>query len=90
MISGVVPTPYSIGFENLSDMVISRINGREIKELADVYAALATPQNGFHKIEVEQHPRVIYLDPKQIPDIDQMIEQRYRIPAGLTGAAGQN
>jgi S1-C subfamily serine protease len=83
IISSVIPTPYSIGFENLADLVISRINNREIQNLADVSAALAEPQNGFHKIEVEQHPKTIYLDPKEIPLIHQMIEQRYRIPAGL-------
>ena len=82
IISGVIPTPYSIGYEDLANLVVKRINARAIDRLADVRAALESPLNGFHKIEVDQHPRVIYVDPKEIPLINTMIEQRYRIPVG--------
>jgi S1-C subfamily serine protease len=82
IISGVIPTPYTIGYENLANIVIDKINGVEIGRLADVNRALAAPLNGYHKFEAEQNPGVIYLDPKEIPLIHRMIEQRYRIPLG--------
>jgi S1-C subfamily serine protease len=80
IISGVIPTPYTIGFENMAELVVQQINGQPIGKLADVAAAFKTPLNNFHKIEVEQHPKVIFLDPKQIPQIHKNIQERYRIP----------
>ncbi len=80
IISDTIATPYSIGYENLSNLVVTRVNGKSIGKLADVRRALATPLNGFHAIELQQHPKVIYLDPKELPLIHQLISQRYRIP----------
>lgn len=80
IISDVIPTPFTIGYENLSNLVVLKINDQPIGKLADVRQALKRPVNGFHKIELQQHPKVIYLDPKEIPLIHQIIEQRYRIP----------
>lgn len=80
IISDVIPTAYTIGYEKLSNLVILKVNGQSIGKLSDVRKALAAPMDGFHKIEVQQHPRVLYLDPEELFSIHQMIEQRYRIP----------
>jgi hypothetical protein len=80
IISNIIPTPYTIGYENLSNLVLIKVNGRKIGKLSDVTRALANPVNGYHKFEVDQSPRVIYLDPKELPIIHQIIEERYRIP----------
>jgi S1-C subfamily serine protease len=80
IISNVIPTPFTIGYEDLSDLVVSRVNGRNIFKLADVARALQTPVNGFHKFEVEQPPSVIYLDSRELPAIQRLIEERYHIP----------
>jgi hypothetical protein len=80
IISGVIPTPFSIGYEDLNDLVVLRINGRRIGKLADVRTALKNPVAGFHKIEVEQDPGLLFLDPRQIDTIHRMIQERYRIP----------
>ncbi|MBT8340926.1 MAG: PDZ domain-containing protein [Desulfatitalea sp.] len=80
IVTEVIPTPYTIGYENLNNVVVAKVNGKAIGKLGDVRTALASPLNGFHKIELRQHPRVLYLDPKELPMIDQIITQRYRIP----------
>jgi len=80
IISDVIPTPYSIGYEDLNDLVVLRVNDQPIGKLADVAAALKTPVKGFHKIEVEQSPGLLFLDPKQIDAIHRIIKERYRIP----------
>jgi S1-C subfamily serine protease len=80
IISDTIPTPYSIGYENFSNLVVTAVNGKPIGKLSDVRQALASPVEGFHKIELRQHPKVIYLDPKELPAIHQLITQRYRIP----------
>lgn len=80
IISRVIPTPPTIGYENLRDLIVSKVNGNTIRKLSDVAVALKTPLDGFHKIEVEQSPGIIYLDPKEISLIHQIIQKRYRIP----------
>lgn len=80
IISNVIPTPFTIGYENLTDLVVEKVNGRPIGKLSDVVQAFNTAIKGFHKIEVEQHPRVLFLDPQEIPRIHQVIRERYRIP----------
>lgn len=80
IISSVIPTSYTIGYENLTDLVVLKVNGQPIGKLSDVRKALASPINGFHKIEVKQHPKVLYLDPRELPKINEIIRQRYRIP----------
>jgi S1-C subfamily serine protease len=80
IIPGIIPTPFTMGYENLSNLVVQRVNGRKINRLSDVSEALKTPVNGFHKIEIEQHPNVLFLDVNEIPQIHKMIEERYRIP----------
>ena len=80
IISGVIPTSFTIGYEQLANLVVLRINDKPIGKLTDISAALKTPVNGFHKIEVEQHPKVIFLDPAELDRIHEVIRKRYRIP----------
>jgi hypothetical protein len=80
-LSNVIPTSYTSGYENLSNSVVKRINNLTPKKLEDIEEALKTPVKGFHKIELEEQPTIIYLDPKEVPVIDQQIKQLYRLPA---------
>jgi hypothetical protein len=81
ILSRVMPTSYTVGYESLSDLVVTRINHRAIGRLEDAVSALETPVNGFHKIEFELEPKVIYLDPLEIPKIESLIQKRYNLPA---------
>jgi hypothetical protein len=78
-LSSILPTAHTIGYEELSNLIITTINGKFITKIEDVPEALKAPVDGFHKLEFEQHPRLIYLDAAQIPEIDQQIMQRYRL-----------
>jgi S1-C subfamily serine protease len=80
ILSDVVPTSYTIGYENLSNLVVVSVNGRKIGKLNDVRTALASPVDGYHKIEVQQHPKMLYIDASELPQIHQLIHQRYGIP----------
>ncbi len=80
-VSDVIPTSYTVGYEDLSNLVIKTINNQTIGRLEDVPRALDDPVNGFHRIEVEQYPGVIYLDPDEIPLINEEIRRRYKLPA---------
>lgn len=80
-LSSVLPTSYTIGYDRLSNLVVTRINHQTIGKLEDVIEALKTPVDGYHKIEFEQRPKVIFLDPLELPEINRQIKKRYRVPA---------
>ena len=80
LISQVIPTPFTMGYENLANLVVLKFNGHPIGKLSDLKQALETPVNGFHKIEIDQNPGILFLDPAEIPQIHKIIETRYRIP----------
>ncbi len=79
ILSGVIPTALTIGYENLRNLVVSKINGKAIGSVKDVVAAMAAPKGKYCKLEFEKHPHVIYLDPGEIPVIDKLVREKYRI-----------
>ena len=81
VLTQVLPSPATIGYENLSFLVVTKINGVELKSLADVETALKNPVDGFDKIEFDESPRVIYLDAKQIEATAPALMQNYGLPA---------
>ncbi len=90
IITRVIPTPFTIGYENLTNLVVLAVNGRPTGNLKDVQAALNTPQAGFHRFELEQAPGLLFLDPEEIPQIHEVIRQRYRIPISSIQGLGPN
>ncbi|NNG00140.1 MAG: PDZ domain-containing protein [Desulfobacteraceae bacterium] len=88
-LSSVIPTSYTIGFEDLTNLVVTGINNRKIRRLEDVPEAFRHPVDGFHKVEFDQHPRVVYLDPDQLPDIHRQITQRYGIDGNFVSPTGK-
>ncbi len=70
----MISTSYTIGYEHLSDLVVLKVNGQPIGKLSDIPKALATPIDGFLKIETLQHPKTLYLDPEELPQIHRMTE----------------
>jgi len=81
ILTAVLPTSYTIGYETLSDLVVTRINDQPVLSLDDIPEKLKAPVNGFHKIEFEQRPKCIYLDPAELSGIDRQIKQRYKLNA---------
>jgi len=79
-LSEVLPTSYTVGYETLSNIIVTHINNQAILKLEDVPAALKTPVNGFHKIEFEQRPKVLYLDSTEISVINEQVRKRYNLP----------
>lgn len=79
MVSGVLPTHLTRGYESLGNLVLTRLNQQPIGSLDDVTRALQSPVKGFHKFEFEQSPRTLYLDPQEVPEIDRQVMERYQI-----------
>jgi hypothetical protein len=81
ILTQVMPTPLTIGYEQINSLVVTKINDVPLKSLADVAAAVAKPLNGFHKIEFEDSPRVIYLDAAQVEQTAEKLRKAYGLPS---------
>ncbi len=80
VLNAVLPISATIGYEQIANAVVVRINDRPIHRLDDVSPALEAPLGGFHRIEIDQPPFRIYLDPGNQAAVDAEVRQRY----GLT------
>ncbi|MES2706755.1 MAG: PDZ domain-containing protein [Verrucomicrobiota bacterium] len=79
-ISGVLPAPCTIGYERMSGLIVNKVNGKDITDLATLAEAIKVPEKGIHKIEVTDGPRTIYLDDEQArQDNADFLPSRYRI-----------
>jgi S1-C subfamily serine protease len=65
-LSAVLPTPSAQGYDRLSGIIITKINGKPILQLADAAEAFKTPKNGTHVIELNDFPKVLHLDAAQV------------------------
>ena len=81
ILSQVLPTQDTIGYEDLGALVVTKINDIPLNSFADVPKALEHPVNGFHKIEFEENPTVIYLDAEQVTGHVEEMKKTYGLPA---------
>jgi PDZ domain len=52
MISSVLPSTYNVGYQDLRDVAVERVNERTIGRIEDVVSALAQPLDGYHVFEL--------------------------------------
>jgi hypothetical protein len=51
LLSSVLPDAVNLGYQELRDLIVERVNGRAVGSLADLREAFASPQEGFHVVE---------------------------------------
>jgi hypothetical protein len=51
LLSSVLPDAANLGYQELRDLIVERVNGRAVGSLADLREAFASPQEGFHVVE---------------------------------------
>jgi hypothetical protein len=52
LLSSVLPDAANLGYQQLRDLIVSRVNGRAIRDLAELREAFAAAPSGFHVIEL--------------------------------------
>jgi hypothetical protein len=77
----ILPTQDTVGYEQLNNLVVEKVNGRKILNLDDFAAAVKNPADGFDKIEFEEDPHEIYLDAKQVEEDTAQLQKVYSLPA---------
>lgn len=81
ILSQVLPSPATVGYEELASLVVTKVNGVTLKSLADLPAAVEKPMEGFHKVEFEEGPCEIYLDAREVSEGNKALMRNYGLPA---------
>ncbi|MEI8234016.1 MAG: PDZ domain-containing protein [Verrucomicrobiota bacterium] len=81
ILSNVLPSPCTVGYEELNCLVVTQINGVALKSLADIEAALAKPLDGFHHITFQGHPGEIVIDAAQATALEPALLRNYNLPS---------
>jgi S1-C subfamily serine protease len=77
-LSGVIPTPATVGYESLRNLIVTKVNGKDIRNMKDLIEAMKTPDfsTGLHSIEFEDRTFPIYLDEKTSSLVDKQLLKR--------------
>ena len=79
ILSQVLPADSTIGYDDLSYLTVTKVNGKEIKSLDDLAEAVKQPIDGFIKIETEEDPKQIALDATQVAAEAPNLQENYGI-----------
>lgn len=79
-LSRVLPSDLTVGYEELSQLVVTKVNDVRLECLADLPAALEKSKDGLHKLEFDGEPGVIYLDASKVAEASKELQMKYRLP----------
>lgn len=75
-LSGVIPTPATIGYERLRNLIVRKVNGKNIKNMKSLIAAFAGNPGTLHAIEFAEENLTVYLDEAVSSSVDAQLLQR--------------
>ncbi|MEP7014532.1 MAG: PDZ domain-containing protein [Verrucomicrobiota bacterium] len=80
VLSQVLPTNATIGYDDIAYLVVKRVNGKDIRSLEDLVEAAKHPiEGGFIKVETEDDPKQIELDAAQVNADAAALQESYGI-----------
>jgi len=82
IISGVLPAAFNVGYQDVRNAVVERINGRAADSLSDIVEGLRRPEGGFHTISLApgSDTREIVLDAGALEAATHDILETYQVP----------
>lgn len=76
-LSGAIPTPATVGYERLRNLIVKKVNGVEIDSMKTLINAFEkADENNLHSIEFMEEDFTIYLDEAVSTDVDSALLQR--------------
>jgi hypothetical protein len=81
LVSSVLPDAANLGYQELRDLIVERVNGHEISTLADVRKALTEPVQGFQVVDFvpgQGYTRVV-LDAAEAQAAAERLRQAYGV-----------
>lgn len=79
ILSAVILTPATVGYEQIGNIEVTKVNDQVIHSIKDLNDALAKPIDGIHKIEFDDFPKVIYLDARMAEAVNEQFGPRLGI-----------
>lgn len=80
ILTQIIPSELTIGYQEVTFVPVTEINGTKLKSIADVPNALAKPINGTHHIRLASDPGVLYLDASKTVETTEALQKAYGIP----------
>lgn len=82
VLTRVLPSALSIGYQDLHNVIVTKINDQEIDSLSDVVAAFKAPKEGYHQVWFQPGSRrsFLILPDDELHQTDQQILQDFQIP----------
>lgn len=81
ILTRVLPSDVTVGYEDLRNLVLQKINGEVINGLSDVPKALLKARNGVHRVEFTGDPSLIFIDAKSAEAVGPSLQKSYGLPA---------
>lgn len=75
-LSAVIPTPATVGYEGLRNLVVRKVNGKDIRNMRTLIDAFKGNLNELHSIEFDDEQFTIYLDEASSSTVDAQLLQR--------------
>lgn len=80
ILSRVLPDEINIGYHEYRDEIVTAVNGRVVRKLADVFAAVEQ-EGGLRRVSLMGDGVDLVLDEKEMPAANRRIAANYRIPS---------
>jgi S1-C subfamily serine protease len=81
VLTQVLPANTTIGYDEIAYLTVKKVNGKEMKSLADLAEAVKHPVDGFIKIETEEDPKQIALEAQKVEAEAAALQQNYGLPS---------
>ena len=76
-LSGSIPTPATVGYERLRNLIVKKVNGVEIDSMKTLIKAFEKPNpDNLHSIEFLEESFTVYLDETVSTMVDSTLLQR--------------
>jgi S1-C subfamily serine protease len=76
LLSGSIPTPATVGYESLRNLIVRKVNGKEIKNMKGLVDAFKGNLTELHSIEFAEENFTVYLDDAVATAVDNQLLQR--------------
>ncbi len=76
LLSGSIPTPATVGYEGLRNLIVRKVNGKEIKNMKGLVEAFKGNLEELHSIEFAEENFTVYLDDAVATAVDTQFLQR--------------
>ena len=86
LLAGVIATPATVGYESLRNLIVTKVNGVEIKDMKSLIEAFEKPgTDGMDAIEFDDEKFAVQLDEALSTTVDKQLLQRGLSPLSRAG-----